>query len=63
MKTLNTTSRKVNLDVTVVSSLEHHYRMFRLRLSESFPVIYTSMKSQRKISNENYREREGSRTC
>jgi len=40
-KTLNTTSRKVTLGVTVVSPLEHHYRLFRLRLSESFPVICT----------------------
>jgi len=42
MKTLNT-SRKVNLGVTVVSSLDHHYRLFRLRLSDSVPVIYTCM--------------------
>jgi len=63
MKTLNTRSRKVNLGVVVVSSLEHHYRLFRLRLSESFPVIYTCMNSQRKFSSENCREYEGNRTC
>lgn len=63
MKTLNTTSRKVNLGFAVVSSLEHHYSLFRLRLSESFPVIYTYINSQRKISNENCREYEDSRKC
>jgi len=62
MKTLNTASRKVNLDVTVVSSVEHQKRLFRLRLSESFPMIYTCMNSQRKISNENCCEYEDSHT-
>jgi len=46
---------KSNLNVIVVSLLEHHYRLFRLRLLESFPVICTCMNSQRKISIENCR--------